>query len=66
MKELKHRDTLVLCKLDRLARSTKDDLSIIEDLLDREIKINVISMGIIDNTPVGKINLHSVCSVCLI
>lgn len=48
-------DTLVLTKLDRLARTTRDALDIIQELLDKHIKIHVLNMGLIDDSPVSKI-----------
>lgn len=48
-------DTLVVTKLDRLARSTIDGIEIIEELLDKGVTVNVLNMGIMDNTPTGKL-----------
>lgn len=45
----------MLTKLDRLARTTRDALDIIQELLDKPIKIHVLNMGLIDDSPVGKI-----------
>ena len=53
--ELKVGDTLVVTKLDRFARSTKDALEIIEDLFYREIRVNILNLGIIENTPTGRL-----------
>jgi len=48
-------DTLVVTKLDRFARSTIDGATIVQDLLNRGIKINILNMGIMDNTPTSKL-----------
>lgn len=48
-------DTLVVTKLDRFARSTQDALEIIKDLFDRNIKVHVLNMGVIENTPSGRL-----------
>ncbi|MFP7473397.1 recombinase family protein [Niallia taxi] len=48
-------DTLVVTKLDRFARSTQDALEIIKDLFNRNIKVHVLNMGIIEHTPSGRL-----------
>ena len=52
---LKTDDTLIITKLDRLARNTREALDIIQDLFKRDIKVNILNMGIIDNTPTGQL-----------
>lgn len=52
---LKEGDTLIVTKLDRFARSTQDALEIIKDLFNRNIKVHVLNMGIIENTPTGRL-----------
>lgn len=52
---LQEGDTLVVTKLDRFARSTQDALEIIKDLFNRNIKVHVLNMGIIENTPIGRL-----------
>lgn len=49
-------DTLIVCKLDRFARSTLDAIRTITDLLDRGISVNVLNIGLIANTPAGRMN----------
>lgn len=48
-------DTLVVTKLDRIARSTQQGCQLVRELLDRDIRINVLNLGIMDNTPTGKL-----------
>lgn len=52
---LQEGDTLVVTKLDRFARSTQDALEIIKDLFDRNIKVHVLNMGVIENTATGRL-----------
>lgn len=52
---LQEGDTLVVTKLDRFARSTQDAIEIIKDLFNRNIKVHVLNMGVIENTPTGKL-----------
>ena len=53
--ELQAGDTLVITKLDRIARSTSQGIELIQSLLDREITVHVLNMGLMDNTPTGKL-----------
>lgn len=52
---LQEGDTLVVTKLDRFARSTQDALETIKDLFERNIKIHVLNMGVIENTETGRL-----------
>ena len=52
---LKEGDTLVVTKLDRIARSTRDGLDIIDELLAKGVSINILNMGKFDNGPTGKL-----------
>ena len=53
--ELQAGDTLVITKLDRIARSASQGIELIQSLLDREITVHVLNMGLLDNTPTGKL-----------
>ena len=55
MKVLKDGDTVIVTKLDRIARSTRDGLDIIEELLNKGVSINILNMAKFDNTPSGKL-----------
>ncbi|WP_288476846.1 recombinase family protein [uncultured Clostridium sp.] len=48
-------DTLVVTKLDRLCRSTKEGLEIIEILKNKGIRIHILNMGLIEDTPMGNL-----------
>ena len=54
---LKPGDKVIVTKLDRLARSTEDGLSLIKNWNDHGIAIHVLNMGLIDDTPSGKLIL---------
>ncbi len=47
-------DTLVVCKLDRIARSTVGGCTLVRSLVDRGVSVRVLNMGTLDATPVGK------------
>lgn len=55
MSVLRDGDTVVVAKLDRIARSTRDGLDIIEELLEKGVSINILNMGKFDNSPTGKL-----------
>ena len=51
---LKPGDELVITKLDRLARNTREALEVIESLLENDITISVLNLGKIENTSIGR------------
>ena len=48
-------DTMVVTKLDRIARSATQGIELVQKLLDRGITVHVLNMGLLDNTPTGKL-----------
>lgn len=48
-------DKLIVTKLDRFARTAADGIKMIQTLLARGISVHVLNMGLIDNTPNGKL-----------
>lgn len=48
-------DTLVVTKLDRFCRTTKEGLEYIDRLMDNGIKIHILNMGLIEDTPMGRL-----------
>ena len=54
LEQLKEGDTLVVTKLDRIARSTIEGATLVKELQDRGVIINVLNVGVLDNTPAGK------------
>ena len=48
-------DTLVVTKLDRLARSTRDLLNILNSLEKKQVKLNVLDQQIDTSTPSGRL-----------
>ena len=48
-------DTMVVTKLDRIARIATQGIALIQLLLDRGIVVHVLNMGLMDNTPTGKL-----------
>ena len=55
--ELKDGDTLIVTKLDRIARSATQGTELVKELLDRGVAVKVLNMGTIDDTSTGKLIL---------
>ncbi|EJS13676.1 recombinase family protein [Bacillus cereus] len=56
-------DTLVVTKLDRLARNTKEGIAIIEDLFNRGVKVHVLNVGLLENTTMGRFFMQTMLAV---
>ncbi|MBU8877950.1 recombinase family protein [Bacillus sp. FJAT-29790] len=52
---LKEGDTLVVTKLDRFARSTVDGIQTIKALFEKGVKVHVLNMGLVEDTPTGRL-----------
>lgn len=50
-------DTLMVCKLDRFARTVVEGALTCRELMQRGIRIHILNMGIIEDTPVGRLIL---------
>lgn len=58
IQRLQSGDNIIVTKLDRLARTTAEGSKLISDLLNRGIAVHILNMGLIDNTPTGKLITH--------
>lgn len=63
MNYLREGDTLIITKLDRLARSTYHLTQIAEDLKSRKIALRVIDQNIDTSTPTGKLLFNMLASI---
>jgi DNA invertase Pin-like site-specific DNA recombinase len=61
--QLKENDTLVVCKLDRLARNTVEGIEIVQRLFDRDVSVHVLNVGLLENTTMGKFFLTTLLAV---
>ncbi|TDG01003.1 recombinase family protein [Paenibacillus piri] len=52
---LKEGDTLVVTKLDRFARSMIQGSKIVNELIGRGVRVHILNIGILDNTPTSKL-----------
>ncbi len=60
--QLRAGDTIVITRLDRLGRSTKDLLNLVSDLKDQGVNLEVIEQNINTSTPEGKLFFTLVAS----
>lgn len=63
VRSIKGNDTLIVTKLDRFARNTREALNLIDSLLQMKVIIKVINLGTIDNTPLGRLIVRTLLSV---
>lgn len=55
LSEIKEGDTLIVTKLDRIARSLTQGSELVNYLIDMGIKVNILNIGIMDNTPSSRL-----------
>lgn len=48
-------DMLIVTKLDRMARSISKGTELIEELIEKGITVNILNLGVLDNTPASKL-----------
>ncbi len=58
LEKLQPEDELIVCKLDRFARSSKHGADLIQELVNKGVRVNILNMGIADNTSTGKLLLN--------
>lgn len=51
-------DTLVITKLDRIARSAMDGIETIKQLFQQGVRVHVLNMGLVEDTPTGRLILN--------
>ena len=55
LKVIEHGDTLIITRLDRIARSLIHGVQLLEMLSERGVIVEVLNMGVIDDTPTGRL-----------
>lgn len=55
IERLREGDTLVVTKLDRFSRTAADGAKLVQELQKKGVIIDIINMGRVDNTPMGKL-----------
>lgn len=62
LKKLQPGDKLIVTKLDRIARTATSGFETVKELLDRGVAVHVLNMGLVDNTPTGRLILQIMLS----
>ena len=60
---LKAGDTLVVTKLDRLARDTVEGIQVVEKLFEKGVAVHVLNVGLLEKTSMGKFFLTTLLAV---
>jgi DNA invertase Pin-like site-specific DNA recombinase len=55
LEKLKSGDVLIVTRLDRFARSTIEGSQIVKQLIENGVKVNILNMGMLDNTPASEL-----------
>lgn len=53
--KLKNGDTLIVTKLDRFARSMTQGSELVNELIEKGIRVNILNIGVMDNTPSSRL-----------
>jgi DNA invertase Pin-like site-specific DNA recombinase len=61
--QLQEGDTLIITKMDRIARNVQDGIQLIDSLNERGIILHVLNMGIFDNSPTSRLIRNILLSV---
>lgn len=60
---LQPNDTLIVTKLDRLARTTTEGIDLIQGLFNRNISVHVLNVGLLENTNMGRFFITTLLAV---
>lgn len=52
---LQEGDTLMVTKLDRIARSASQGSELVKELIAKGVRVNILNMGLLDNRPTSKL-----------
>lgn len=55
-------DMIVCTKLDRFCRSIKEGIGLLDELMKKGIKVQLLNMGTVDNSETGKIIYKNLCA----
>lgn len=62
LESLSEGDTLMVTKLDRFARTAGEGSTLVKELIARGVKVHILNMGLIENTPTGRLILNILLS----
>ena len=55
---LERGDTLTVTKLDRIARTAADAMAIIQELIEKGVRVHILNMGTVEDTTTGRLMLN--------
>ena len=55
LSQIQEGDKLIVTKLDRIARSVTQGIELVNALIEKGVIVHILNMGIMDNTPTGKL-----------
>lgn len=58
LESLEPGDTLLVCKVDRFARTLREGLEVVEELMARGVAVHILNLGLLEDTPNGRLMLH--------
>lgn len=61
--KLNEGDTLVVTKLDRLARTTKEGIELVEELFSKGVAVHVLNVGLLEDTTMGRFFITTMLAV---
>lgn len=56
-------DILVVCKLDRFARTVTEGIATVRYLFNKKVKVHVLNVGLLEDTPMGNFFLTTLLAV---
>lgn len=62
IESLESGDMLLVCKLDRFARTAGEGSKLVKELLARGVKVHILNMGLIEDSPTGRLILNVLLS----
>ena len=63
LNQLQPGDTLVVTRLDRLARNVTEGVSTIRDLFNKNVRVHVLNVGLLENTAMGNFFITTLLAV---
>lgn len=63
IQKLRAGDTLMVTKLDRLARNVPEGIILVRQLFNRNIRVHVLNIGLLENTAMGNFFLATLLAV---
>ena len=63
LSQLTEGDTLIVTKMDRIARNVQEGIDLISQLNEKGIKLHVLNMGVFDGSPTSKLITNILLSV---